>query len=204
MLWGDRNSSFFYAMVKKCVNFNGIQRLVDGDLVFEDSKDTEEHILSFYKTLYDSSDTNNVSTNFREDMIVAHIPRVDSEDENSMLVRCPSNDEIKKVVFALNSDSAPGPNGFGGFFFHGYWDIMGSDVCNVVKQFFSHNWILPRMNVNVVSLFPKIHGVTSKKDFRLIVVANFRFKNISKILADRLASIVGRIVSPNQNGFIKG
>jgi len=35
-------------------------------------------------------------------------------------------------------------------------------------------------------------------------VANFRFKIISKILANRLASIAARIVSSNQNGFIKG
>jgi len=48
MLWfkdGDRNSSFFHAMVKKRANSNGIQRLVDGDSVFEDHKDIEEHIL---------------------------------------------------------------------------------------------------------------------------------------------------------------
>jgi len=31
---GDLSSSFFHAMVKKRVNSNGIQRLVDGDLVF--------------------------------------------------------------------------------------------------------------------------------------------------------------------------
>jgi len=65
-------------------------------------------------------------------MIIPHIPRVVYEDENSMLVRCPSNYEIKKVVFALKSNSAPSPSGFGGSFFYGCWDIVGSDVCNVV------------------------------------------------------------------------
>jgi len=64
-------------------------------------------------------------------MIVAHIPIV-YEDENPILVRCPSNDEIKKVVFALNSHSCP--DGFGGSFFHHCWDIMGSDVCNAIKK----------------------------------------------------------------------
>jgi len=59
------------------------------------------------------------------------------------------------------------------------------------------------MNTNVVSLISKIHRATSK-DFRLIIVANFRFKIISKVLADRLASIAAIIDSPNQNGFIKG
>jgi len=57
------------------------------------------------------------------------------------------------------------------------------------------------MKANVVSLIPKIHATTSVKNFRPIVIANFRFSNI---LAARLVSIVARIVSPNQNGFIKG
>jgi len=51
-----------------------------------------------------------------------------------MLVRFLSSDEIKKIVFSLNSDSAPGPNGFEGFFFHGCWNIVDSDVFNVVKK----------------------------------------------------------------------
>jgi len=52
-----------------------------------------------------------------------------------MLVKYFFNDKIKKVVFALNSDnaSALGPDGFGDFFFRGCWDIVDSDVYNVVK-----------------------------------------------------------------------
>jgi len=57
-------------------------------LVFEDPKDIEEKLFPFYKTLYDSFDTNDVFINFMEDI---------SEDENSMLVRYPSNDEIKRL-----------------------------------------------------------------------------------------------------------
>ena len=54
----------------------------------------------------------------------------------------------------------------------------------------------------MVSLIPKIQGADSIKDYRSIVVANFKFKIISKILADRLALVAGRVISPNQNGFV--
>jgi len=37
-----------------------------------------------------------------------------------------------------------------------------------------------------------------------IVVANFKFKIISKILADRLVLMAARIISPNQYGFVQG
>ncbi|XP_068483388.1 uncharacterized protein [Phaseolus vulgaris] len=72
------------------------------------------------------------------------------------------------------------------------------------NEFFKQNWVLPGMNSNVVSLIPKVQGVDSIKDYRLIVVANFKFKIISKMLADRLALVAARIISPNQYGFVQG
>lgn len=59
------------------------------------------------------------------------------------------------------------------------------------------------MNCNVVSLIPKIPGVDFIQNFRSIVVANFHFKIISKILADRLAVIAFKIISSNQYSLCK-
>ena len=59
------------------------------------------------------------------------------------------------------------------------------------------------MNNNMVSLIPKIQGANSIEDYRPIVVSNFKFKIISKILADRLVLVAARIISPNQYGFVQ-
>ena len=40
--------------------------------------------------------------------------------------------------------------------------------------------------------------------FRLIILGNFLFKVITKILADRLGSISSCIISENQINFVKG
>ena len=93
---------------------------------------------------------------------------------------------------------------FGSSFFQGCWDIISVDVCATVKQFFIQNWILPGTNSNIVFLIPKIQGAVSIKVFKPIVVANFRFKVISKILTERLAGVCSRIISHYQNDFIKG
>ena len=139
-----------------------------------------------------------------EDFIGTYILEMVSSGENMMLIKCPDFWEIKNVVFNLNGISASGPDGFGGVFYHSCWEIIGIDVCNVVQQFFKQNWVLPEMNSNVVSLIPKIQDDESIKDYSLIVVANFKFKIISKILADRLALVAARIISPNQYGFVQG
>ncbi|WJX17562.1 hypothetical protein P8452_07464 [Trifolium repens] len=45
------------------------------------------------------------------------IPHLVTDDVNEILTMLPSAEEIKAAVFALNKDSAPGPDGFGGRFF---------------------------------------------------------------------------------------
>jgi hypothetical protein len=114
----------------------------------------------------------------------------------------PSHQEIKAAVFALNKDSAPGPDGFSAFFFQQYWDIVKSDVINAVLEFFTTSWILPGYNSNVIALLPKTSSATSIDQYRPIAMANFKFKIISKIIADRLANIMPSLISEEQMGFI--
>jgi len=200
MLWfkdGDRNTAFFHVVVKRRNNCGGIHHLQFDNMVIEDPKIIEEHILDFYKTLYVESIYHDQDTSNMEDFIGTYVPNLVSLEENMMLMKCPYFLEIKNVVFNLNGNSAPGPDGFGSVFYHSCSDIIGTNVCSVVQQFFKQRWVLPRMNSNVVSLIPKFQGVKSIKDYRPIVVANFNFKIISKILADRLALVATRIISPN-------
>lgn len=121
-----------------------------------------------------------------------------------MLTRIPNDSEILNAILNLNIDSTPGPDGFGAIFFVHYWDIVKSDVINVVNQFFMQGWILPDYNASTVVLIPKTKEANNIELFRPIAMANFKFKIITKILADRLASILPSLISSEQKGFITG
>ncbi len=73
-----------------------------------------------------------------------------------------------------------------------------------VMQFFTSGWLLPNFNVNIIDLIPKTNKADTVEQFRPIAIANFKFKVISKILADRLSTIMLAISSIQQRGFIKG
>jgi len=104
----------------------------------------------------------------------------------------------------LRRDSAPGPDGFGAYFFHKCLTIIKQDVVNVVTQFFNDEWILPNYNSNTIVLIPKHDNVVSIHHYRHIALANFKHKILTKILADRFASILPTIISPEQRAFING
>jgi hypothetical protein len=98
------------------------------------------------------------------------IPHLVTDDINALLTIFPSNDEVKAVVFSLNRDSAPGPDGFGAFFFQYYWDIVHKDVINAILEFFTSSWILPGFNSNIIALFPKTPEASSIDQYRPIAM----------------------------------
>ncbi|KAJ0074645.1 hypothetical protein Patl1_37495 [Pistacia atlantica] len=104
----------------------------------------------------------------------------------------------------MDPHSAPGLDGFPGLFLKSFWDIVGQDVVGFVRQFFVDSWLHPGANSNLITLIPKSHDADTVSQYRPIALANFIFLLIQKILADRLPSIVTRIISPQQNAFIKG
>ncbi|GAU48100.1 hypothetical protein TSUD_133200 [Trifolium subterraneum] len=132
------------------------------------------------------------------------IPNLVDDHANNLLTTIPTHEEIFSAVKSLSKDSAPGPDGFGGFFFQTYWDIINHDVVNAVTQFFTDAWILPNYNSNTLVLIPKTSNADSIDQYRPIALANFKHKIITKVLADRLAIVLPSIISQEQRAFIHG
>ena len=196
---GDRNSAFFQKIARQRVVTNRITFLHSNDSLLTDPVDIQNHVIGFYEKLYS---TDNTITN--SNLVETLIPSIVSVDDNAMLSAIPTNEEIKKAVFGLDPSSAPGPDGFNGSFFQSCWHIIQEDFCKAISQFFAQSWILPGLNSNFLTLLPKIPNADSLSNFRPIALANFFFKVIPKILSERLALIAPKLITPHQNGFIRG
>lgn len=90
-----------------------------------------------------------------------------------MLTIIPSAEEVNQVVFSMNPEGAPSPDGFIAFFFQKFWDCIAEDVVKVVLYFFYNGWLLPNLNANLVVLIPKVEGADRTEQFRPIAMANF-------------------------------
>jgi hypothetical protein len=60
------------------------------------------------------------------------------------------------------------------------------------------------LNATFVSLIPKKVDAEEIKDFRPISLVGGVYKMISKVLANRLKSVLGKLISSSQNAFIGG
>lgn len=54
---------------------------------------------------------------------------------------------------------------------------------------------MPNLNSNIVALIPKFPEAERIYDYRPIALANFQFKVITKVIANRLALIAPKIIS---------
>ena len=131
------------------------------------------------------------------------IPSLVTEDDNMLLGLCPYAEEIKETIFHMDAHSAPGPDGFMGIFYKTFWDVIQKDVCVDISSFFNTGVVIFGINSSLMVLIPKVVDAIAIEQFHPIVLSNFSIKIVTKILADRLASIATRIISCNQFGFFK-
>ncbi|KAK2655736.1 hypothetical protein Ddye_008788 [Dipteronia dyeriana] len=117
--------------------------------------------------------------------ILYHIPQLVTDNDNENLCRIPSFAEIKDTVYSMDPNSAPGPDGFSGSFYQHVWELVVVYVVNFVQAFVTKSWLLSNLNYNFVVLILKVPGACRITQYKPIALANFSFKIIPKILANR-------------------
>nr|XP_016436823.1 PREDICTED: uncharacterized protein LOC107762942 [Nicotiana tabacum] len=124
--------------------------------------------------------------------------------DNESLTAIPDTKEIRYVVFNMDPDSAAGPDGYNGKFFQSFWDIIKEDITDFVQAVFNGRRLTKFFSHTCLVLIPKVDSPNSFSDLRPISLSNFTAKIISKILSRRLNPILGKLISENQSGFVKG
>lgn len=96
--------------------------LKHNDQILNTADEIEGHVVSYFENIF-GSDNNCTEDGLAEEVI----PNIVSSAKNKMLTDLPTFDEVKHAVFSMNSKGAPGPYGFGAFFYQEYWDIIVVD-----------------------------------------------------------------------------
>ncbi|KAK6146274.1 hypothetical protein DH2020_020143 [Rehmannia glutinosa] len=194
---GDRNTAFFHHCCQIRNGRSGIQGLMVDGTYTEDPMALGNHIISFYTSFLRIKGV----ALWTIDQVISPIVRA---SDNAGLTVIPSNSEIKEVVFDMGSDSSPGPDGFNGVFYRHFWDVISANVSDAVRFFFTSSSLPTRLNDSFMALILKTKDANSIENFRPIVMSNFLFKIISKILATRSGKFIYAYLSPTQFGFILG
>lgn len=195
---GDRNTKFFHAVIRERRRMNTITLQEANGEVINDPKIIAQHAATFFGNLFTASPYAMHESLFDE------YPRAVTNEMNSRLTAIPELQEIWDAISHLSSDSAPGPDGFTGHFFRGCWQIIQSDMVEMIQGYFLGDYLSHNIMATSLTLIPKIAKPMNIADYRPISLANFASKVVSKILASRLAHVLPMVIDEQQSGFVQG
>ena len=105
----------------------------------------------------------------------------------------------------MNKNKSSGIDGLTVEFFTKVWDILKTSFHKVVKSIQNEKQLSRSMRKGIISLFYKKKcDKTNVKNFRPISLLNVGYKIISKVLANRLKSVMSSIISPEQTCCVPG
>ena len=113
-------------------------------------------------------------------------------------------EELKEVVSRLNINRAPGPDGFNGAFYRASWSIIATDLLDAINNVLRSQRLLLQVNHTSICLIPKMTVLVTIEDFRPIALCTVLYRILSKLLANRLKSMLPKLVDINQSAFIHG
>lgn len=194
---GDQNTRYFHQSTLKRRRQNRIVALQDDDDQWiYDEELLKNNIILFYSNLYSSASLNNEAFNS-----VSTFPII-KESDKSMLAGDISLVEVRRALFSMGNYKSPGPDGYHPIFFKSQWDIVGSSIFKMVQECFSEPEKIGDINQTLLTLIPKCDDPSKVKHLRPTALCNVSYKIVSKIITQRLKSVMPYVVSPNQSSFI--
>jgi hypothetical protein len=121
--------------------------------------------------------------------------------QNEVLTCHFSEEEIKNVVFQMESNKAPGPDGFPAEFYQYFWETIKSDLLALCEDFHKGNLQLHSLNFGIITLVPKTYAIKIQ-NYRPICLLNVSFKILTKVLTNRIALLANKIIRPSQTAFV--
>eukprot|EP00253_Pinus_taeda_P024539 PITA_24539 len=191
---GEKNTKFFHKST--------IQRRMHNKIIFVDNQqgerveaheDMEKEFAGYFKDILKEPNGNRDEAIWD---ITQHIPKIINEDHNTQLLQPVSLKEVEEEISQLKDGKAPGPDGFTANFFHEFWELIKTEVWELVEESRSMHWVLPALNSSFIALVPKEAASNKPEKYRPIALCNVIYKLISKVIANRLKPLLPLLISP--------
>jgi len=120
------------------------------------------------------------------------------------LIKIFTVEEVKVAVSDYDSYKCPGPDGISFGFSKEFWDILKDDLMRFLREFHRNGKYSKGINSTFISLIPKVDSPQHLNDFCPISLVGSMYKILAKVLANRLRSVIGSVISDSQSALIKG
>jgi hypothetical protein len=164
---GDQNTKFFHACANQRRSANKIRMVRDmGGITRESHEAIGKAFVDYFSCLFTSEQPANVAE------CLEFLPSKISAEMNARLLRPFTSDEVGIALKQMAPLKAPGPDGFNACFYQKNWNLVGSNVCNVVLSCLNSGMINKELNFTYIALIPKSKNAATVNDYRPISITD--------------------------------
>ena len=112
--------------------------------------------------------------------------------------------ECMDIMKTMKKKKSPGNDGLTLEFYLKFWPVIGNYCVNGLNMAYEKGMLSPSQRQAVIVLLDKGKDRTKLKNWRPISLLNVDYKVASKVIAERMKSVLPRLISEDQVGYIKG
>lgn len=189
-------TQIFHAKASQWQWHNFISQMEDLDgRLLSDSVNIGECSTNYFMQLFQSTEPS------REDngIVLDGIAICVSQPMNDIMSLDFTPVEVINSIKHMSPSKSPGPDGLTALFFQNFWNIVKSDVTSTILAFLNKGIISDGFNHTKIALIPKIKDATDITCYRPISLCNVIYKIASRMVVNRLKSVLPTIISDYQN-----
>lgn len=195
---GDDNTKYFHTATLIRRRRNKVEALLNEEGGWVDDKEQLKNIMvTLYSKLFSSERVGAVAYPTGR---FSHV----SGEILQTLAKDVSITETQKALMQMGSRKAPGPDGFHAGFYKRSWETSGVSLFNFAHGIFNGAEIDSETAEGLLVLVPKVFKPSVIANFRPTALCNVCVKLVSKLIANRLKTILSELVTANQASFVSG
>ena len=199
---GERNNKFFLSLEKQRQTKKTITKLKQQNgKIANDKIEILKEIEQFYSSLY-------TTNNPKKDEIVQYINECKTNNRLSDTERdkCEGKLTVAECTSAIKKfkpNKSPGSDGLSAEFYKTFWHKIDNIVVDSLNYAYKNGELSDSQKIGVVSLIYKKNDALDLKNWRPITLLNIDYKIAAHALAERLKTVISKIIDTDQNGYLK-
>ena len=204
---GEKCTNFFLGLEKFRATCSTVYKIRNnkGDIVTDETEIVETFAKHFENVYSDNLDNTEIDNNLDKFLNNVNLKQLNDLEKTS-LDRPITLDELKHAFKGLNKNSSPGIDGLTMEFYKIFFDEIQDLLLEYYNFCFNQCALTKPIQIGLISLIHKGKSLSREEvsNWRPITFLNIDYKIIAKLLANRIKSIMDKIVGKQQHGFIKG
>jgi hypothetical protein len=209
LLWllkGEQGTHFYFSKVKPPRKPTIIPALNNGTSIVTNKAEICESACRFYEQLYTAEHTDSeVRSSIVEALRTSPFTKKLTSGDQSLLVQTISLEEIRLATRQMKNRKAPGPDGLPVEVFKLLPELAEYWLTPLFNDILKGRVILSKEDLeSTITLIFKKGDPNLLKNYRPISLLNVFYKIFSKVISNRLKTILSKCIGDHQHAFLKG